>query len=161
MATKKAPVRASRGAPARVPSKLAILPPAPVAVGTLVLVFRGGADLSFRDGSGTKRRALRGIPFVVDAATAELLLATDPTVSLADLEPETAEDIVPPPAPAVAEEAPQGGITTPADDPGADVPGEASTPPETPPEAPAGDLPSGAITLGDIPAGGRVGGNGG
>ena len=158
MATKKAPVRASRGAPARVPSKLAILPPAPVAVGTLVLVFRGGADLSFRDGSGTKRRVLRGVPFIVDAATAELLLATDPTVSLADLEPD--EAIVPSPAPAVAADAPQGG-NEPADDPGAVAPGEAGTPPEAPPEPPVGDMPSGAITLGDIPAGGRVGGNGG
>ena len=135
-------------------------PAAPAADGTLVLVFRGGADLSFRDGSGTKRRALRGVPFVVDAATAELLLATDPTVGLAELGPATVEDVVPPaPTPAAAASAPQGGSTTPADDPGATVPGEAGTPSLTQPEAPADDMLTGGIRLGDLPPGAVKGRN--
>jgi len=57
-----------------------------------------------------------------------------------------------------AASAPQGGITTPADDPGAVAPGEAGTPPEAPPEPPLGDMPSGAITLGDLPSGAVKGG---
>jgi hypothetical protein len=43
------------------------------------LRYEGGADLSFRDGSGAKRRVLRGEVFEVDPATAAILLA-DPAV---------------------------------------------------------------------------------
>lgn len=50
------------------------------------LVYQGGADLFFRDGSNAKRRALRGVPFEVDAVTAEVLLE-DPAVARADLSP--------------------------------------------------------------------------
>lgn len=48
---------------------------------TLVLAGEGGS-LSFRDGTGAKRRVLPGIPFEVDAATAAILLA-DPNVRAA------------------------------------------------------------------------------
>jgi hypothetical protein len=47
------------------------------------LVYKGGADLWFRDASGTKRRALRGVPFEADQATAEILLR-DPAVTRAE-----------------------------------------------------------------------------
>lgn len=43
------------------------------------LVLVGGVDLGFRDGTGAKRRAVRDEPFEVDAATAAILL-TDPNV---------------------------------------------------------------------------------
>jgi hypothetical protein len=62
-------------------SEVTPVAPAPASVDAGVcLLFTGGADLSFRDGSGTKRRALRGVPFVVDAVTATIL-QLDPTVS--------------------------------------------------------------------------------
>jgi hypothetical protein len=47
----------------------------------VTIVYRGGADLFFRDGSGTKRRAAFGVPIDVDEKTAEILLR-DPAVSL-------------------------------------------------------------------------------
>lgn len=47
---------------------------------TLVLAGKGGS-LSFRDGTGAKRRVLPGVPFTVDADTSAILL-TDPHVSV-------------------------------------------------------------------------------
>ncbi len=155
MATKKTPARATRQAPARAPSKpkLAIVPPAPAADGTVVLVYRGGADLSFRDGSGTKRRVLRGVPFEVDGKTAELLLATDPTVVISTSTSSPAPEAVPP----ARSRHHRAAATRPPTTRPLDVPDEAGTPPEAQPEAPAGDMPSGAITLGDLPSGAENG----
>jgi len=150
MATKKAPVRASRAAPARAPStpKLAATPPAPVPDGTVVLAHHGGATLSFRDGSGAKRRVLRGVPFVVDSATAEVLLTTDPSISVAE-----AEDA---PVPVTTS------VTTPVE-PAPDMSGQVQTPaaesiaPAPPAAAPSAPGP-GAITLGDLPPSAKIGG---
>ena len=149
MATKKAAVRAPRAAPARVQSKPAARPVTPVRApdGTLVLVHHGGATLNFRDGSGAKRRVLRGVSFVVDAATATLLLATDAAISVAE-----------------ADDAPAA-IATPVMSPVEAVPDAAlpSLAPVTeptvplPPAAPPASGP-GAITLGDLPPSARRGG---
>jgi hypothetical protein len=65
---------------------------APTTTATLVLLGEGGS-LSFRDGTGAKRRVLPGIPFEVDAATAGILL-DDPHVrraSAADVPRGTSE----------------------------------------------------------------------
>ncbi len=153
MATKK-PVRAPRSAPARALAQVkpAAAPPAPVPWGTVALLYRGGADLSFRDASGRKRRILRGLPFMVDAATAELLLATDPAIIPAALDPENRDktpSIVTVPAIAaeearLAEEA-------------AAVPVPQSTPvlvQEGAAAVPASST-AGAITLGDLPESGK------
>ena len=150
MATKKAPVRASRAAPVRAQSKpkLAALPPAPVPDGMVLLAHHGGATLNFRDGSGSKRRALRGVPFRVDAATAGLLLATDPSVSVSD-----AEDAQVPLGPPRAEP------EMPAVE-GQEAP-EAPMPEPVAPALPPAVLSSpgpGAITLGDLPAFAKIGG---
>ena len=59
---------------------------APTTATTLVLLGEGGS-LSFRDGTGAKRRVLPGVPFEVDGATAAILL-TDPSVRGA-----TSEDV--------------------------------------------------------------------
>ena len=116
-------------------------PPATAPDGPLVLVYRGGADLSFRDASGTKRRVRRGEPFTTDEATTRILLATDPTVLPVELETallEEAAEAAPAPEPeAVPVVAPVA------------IPEPVSPPAQ--PEAPAGDKPSGAITLGDLP----------
>lgn len=44
---------------------------------TVRLVYRGGADLTFHDGTGQRRKVLHGEPFDVDRATADILRATD------------------------------------------------------------------------------------
>jgi len=149
MATKKAPVRASRSAPARAPStpKPAAALPTPAPDGTVVLAHHGGATLSFRDGSGAKRRVLRGAPFTVDAATAELLLATDPAVHPADPEPESVEvTFTTAPVQVVAEPMPI-----------AEASATGETIPLPPPAAEVPPVGPGAITLGDLPPGGRIG----
>jgi hypothetical protein len=155
------------------------------------LVLLGGADLGFRDGSGAKRRVVRGEEFEVDADTAEILL-TDPNVQrAADVPRGTTGEAATPSAPTKAElraratelaldvptratnaeiaaaidaeesrladaaaaassgERNEGGSGTPASDPGASASGEAGQPPSS-------DT-GGAITLGDLPDGAKVG----
>jgi hypothetical protein len=149
--TTKKPARATRRSPAKPAAAIRpAAPPAP-ASGEAGLLYMGGADLSFRDGSGAKRKVLRGATFTVDRATASILLL-DPTVSETD--GDLAVDASEAPPAAAPEVAPQGGNHTPADDPDATATGEAGTPPqaETTAEAPAGDKQSGAISLGDLPA---------
>jgi hypothetical protein len=154
MATKK-PVRAPRSAPARAlaQAKPAAAPPAPIPWGTVALLYRGGADLSFRDASGRKRRILRGLPFMVDAATAELLLRTDPAIILAALEPENRGNSAPiSPVPAVAAE--EARLAEEA----AAVPVPHSTPvlvQEGAAAVPASST-AGAIVLGDLPESGKL-----
>jgi len=133
----------------------------------LVLVG-GAASLSFRDDTGAKRRVVQGEPFEIDADTATIL-QRDPYV-VPWVEPPKASapaDVVAArPADGAAEgQAPAAaapdsgggdeGGQQPADDPGAVASGEAGPPPQT--EAKAAGATSGAIVLGDIPAGGKTG----
>jgi hypothetical protein len=157
-----------------------------------LVLLGGAADLSFRDGSGAKRRVLPGVPFEVDADTAAILLGDPHVQPFADPDDVSARNDAPdPPAvPTAAElraraaelgltvkardtkdelstaiaaeearladealasssgEGDQEGDAQPADDPGADASGEAGAPPAD---------TSGAIVLGDIPAGGKLG----
>lgn len=73
---------------------------------TTTLRYEGGASLSFRDGSGSKRKVLRGEVFEVDADTAEILL-TDPAVSRADDVPRGSTE-APAPATTTSPAAPAG-----------------------------------------------------
>lgn len=117
------------------------------------LVFRGGADLSFRDGFGAKRRVLRGEAFLVDPATAALLLSSDATIT-------TFWDVT---SPAEVESVPlvTGGtievvIPIEPEDPLLAFGDELAEPTEpTPPVEPEADR-GGPIVLGDLPASARL-----
>ncbi len=163
---------------------------APTTTSRLVLVG-GAADLSFRDGSGAKRRVLPGVPFEVDADTAAILLGDPNVTAYADPDEGSARNDGEPTAAQLRERAAELGLTLrardtkaeiaaaiaaeetrlaeeaaasssgegdqeggsePADDPDASSSGEAGTPPE-----PTGSDTGGAIVLGDLPAGAKVG----
>jgi hypothetical protein len=149
MATRKPAARATKAAPARPQPKPAptpaVAPRVPSPDGSLVLVHLGGATLNFRDGSGAKRRVLRGVPFSVDAATASILLRTDPSVSIAE-----ADDAPVPVAATPIEPAPDMSVQvqTPTSESVVVLPSEAAPPAPGP----------GAITLGDLPPSARIGG---
>ena len=158
---------------------------------TLVLAGKGGS-LSFRDGSGAKRRVLPGVPFEVDADTAAILLGDPNVTPFAEPDRGSARnEPAVPDAPTAADlraravalgltvnsrdtkadlseaiaaeetrladeatasssgEGNQEGGSQPANDPDAQAPGEAGTPPAS--------STGGVIVLGDIPAGGKVG----
>jgi hypothetical protein len=144
MVTKK-PARVSRSTPARMPSRPATAPPALVSDGTVLLVHHGGATLNFRDGSGAKRRVLRGIAFTVDAVTAALLLRTDPSISVAEAEVASPTAV-----------APESEMRAPDAQDARQVPASVAEPipPVAAPPAPG----PGAITLGDLPPSAKIGG---
>lgn len=50
-------------------------------MGSHTLRYDGGESLTFRDGSGARRRVARGETFRVDEKTARILLDTDPSVT--------------------------------------------------------------------------------
>jgi hypothetical protein len=108
------------------------------------LVYRGAADLMFRDGTQTKRKVRRDEPFTVDATTAQVLLTTDPSIEVAggsSSPPVVLTTTVP-----AAEPAPAEGET---DEPAVDT----AEPPRVEPSVPE---TVGVITLGGLPASARV-----
>jgi hypothetical protein len=176
--TRRLPVRATTAKPATVPATANRTSVPVVPVGERSLVYAGGASLIFHDGTGARHHVLRGVPFTVDAKTADILRSTDPAILPADNSYKTGGissvvipttvDVTPNPAEqlmvdgeilpigTLARRPIQGG-NTPADDPAVDAAGEAGTPPSPAPSpVQLEGAPSGAITLGDLSPGARI-----